>query len=719
MLVEGDGEGNERGNTPPLDRSTADARTAKALFVVKNGSPGTCARILYKLPLLMYQAYNAEGGWSLYTTPGPPVTLRRPGGGTGGTPWDTWASDPNDRLTPRQTFAHWDAPFISWLESKGYDVDYCTDLDIDADTNLELLSAYGLLLSVGHDEYWSGPMRDHVESFVARGGNVAFFSGNTCWWQITFDDATTIRRPHNWFDPAGPNRPENALTGVSYRNAGGDWNSAGRVSVGYSVQHSDHWLFDGTGLDDGSVFGLDQQLVGYECDGTNFDRQSALPHTPAGNDGTPPEFVILAVGDVSLFGNNGNGEALGNKAATMGTYTRGGTVFTAGTVDWSRVVGRELDPSAVTITHNVLQRLAGFDVVNVSAITGQRIGGPVTSWQTPDGPYTVEHLAGVDASGDLFVFFWSPRADWQAVNVSAISGQKLAGPVTSWQTPDGPYTVEHLAGVDASGDLFVFFWSPRADWQAVNVSAISGQKLAGPVTSWQTPDGPYTVEHLAGVDASGDLFVFFWSPRADWQAVNVSAISGQKLAGPVTSWQTPDGPYTVEHLAGVDASGDLFVFFWSPRADWQAVNVSAISGQKLAGPVTSWQTPDGPYTVEHLAGVDASGDLFVFFWSPRADWQAVNVTAISGQKLAGPVTSWQRSAGELNVERLAGLDESGNVWVASWSPSRNWCAINVSLYARSLCATSLTSWQTRDGERLVEHLAGVSNAGDLLVYYWS
>src|SRR5258708_60653 len=129
--------------------------------------------------------------------------------------------------------------------------------------------------------------RDHVESFVARGGNVAFFSGNTSWWQISFDDPTTIRRPHNWLDPAGPNRPENSLTGVSYRNAGGDWYPAGRVSVGYVVQHSDHWALDGTGLADGDVFGLDQQLVGYECDGANFDRTSIPPYTPKGDDGTP------------------------------------------------------------------------------------------------------------------------------------------------------------------------------------------------------------------------------------------------------------------------------------------------------------------------------------------------------------------------------------------------------------------------------------------------
>jgi hypothetical protein len=31
-------------------------------------------------------------------------------------------------------------------------------------------------------------MRDHLEAFIARGGNVAFFSGNTSFWQVRSED---------------------------------------------------------------------------------------------------------------------------------------------------------------------------------------------------------------------------------------------------------------------------------------------------------------------------------------------------------------------------------------------------------------------------------------------------------------------------------------------------------------------------------------------------
>jgi hypothetical protein len=44
----------------------------------------------------------------------------------------------------------------------------------------------------------------------------------------------------------------------------------------------------------------------------------------------------------------------------------------------------------------------------------------------------------------------------------------------------------------------------------------------------------------------------------------------------------------------------------------RVVNVSAKASATVAGPVTSWQTPNGPFNVEHLAGVSAVGDVIVF-----------------------------------------------------------------------------------------------------------
>ena len=76
----------------------------------------------------------------------------------------------------------WELPFLHWAEREGYAIDVVTNADLEE--HPELLArpgdgGYALFLSVGHDEYWSGPMRDTVEGFIGRGGNAAFLSGNT------------------------------------------------------------------------------------------------------------------------------------------------------------------------------------------------------------------------------------------------------------------------------------------------------------------------------------------------------------------------------------------------------------------------------------------------------------------------------------------------------------------------------------------------------------
>ncbi|MDQ4070988.1 MAG: hypothetical protein M3203_16185 [Actinomycetota bacterium] len=345
------------------------ADQGRALFVVRNDVPARSAPILYKLPLLTYHAYNcASGGpgsWSLYTVPSakdlpvpvpPCVSVRRPGGGTGGTPSDLANFDPFDP-TPRQTFVHWDARFISWLEGNGYAVDVCTDLDVDTDSNLELLGRYPLLVSAGHDEYWTDGMRDNVTTAVGRGHNVAFFGGNTCWWRVTFDDDCSFRRVAEWSDPSAGQEPENTLTGVSFRNGGERDRDDHPVPVGYRAQHADHWVFEGTGVSEGTTFGDGPQeyLVGYECDGAHFDRRTfeqGRTVTPTGEDGTPEDFVILGVGDVAA-----SGWGIGNRAATMGLYTRNGTVFNGATTDWPRLLGQS--PVVDRVTHNVITRLSG------------------------------------------------------------------------------------------------------------------------------------------------------------------------------------------------------------------------------------------------------------------------------------------------------------------------------------------------------------------------
>ncbi|MCT2591774.1 GldG family protein [Streptomyces sp. N2-109] len=374
----------------------------REFFVVRPRMPGRTARILYKKSTFTRHAYNQSNrtglvrASSLYEHP----VYQEGGDGPAGEPRGHKLS--MHRPGGVIDLAYWDAPFIAWLERAGYDVEYCTDLDLHADP--ELLAPYDLLLSVGHDEYWSAAMRERVAAFTRGGGNVAFFSANTCWWRVHPVDGDTAfvsdtdhqvgdAYPHLpatdlWWQPApdGVGEPENTLTGVSFRNGGmwpGEW-PGDRPRAGYTVQHAGHWVFEGTGLRDGSdggrpdALGAGTPLIGYECDGAAFAYDETGTARATGADGTPGSFLILGLYLLDPVHEDFHQlkwghwncparerEITGPRAATMGIHTSdepgGGTVFTAGTTDWPVVCGRETDPAVVRVTRNVLDRLGRRD----------------------------------------------------------------------------------------------------------------------------------------------------------------------------------------------------------------------------------------------------------------------------------------------------------------------------------------------------------------------
>lgn len=348
-----------------------DAREGRALFLVRSAQRPS--QLLYKIPMSTYHAYNWSGKGSLYWNsvwcdgppPGYKVTLRRPGGGIGGLV--TELVDVYDPESPRQTFAHWDAPFITWLESNGFRPDYCTDLDLARDDSL--LRRRRLVVSAGHDEYWTEETRAATEAFMAAGGNVAVFGGNTCFWRIHLVDGDTALicnkvagasgfAPDEWSQI----RPEEQLTGVAYRNGGGWWRGP-REAVGYRVTSAAPWVFAGTGLEVGDAFGEDRHLVGYECDGARHEwGDDGRPH-PVGPDVTPSNFQMLAVGELTEGGWHFTPRpptSVAN-AATMGWYRDqrgGGVMFNAATTDWARVL-RD-DQVVRKITRNVMASLLGL-----------------------------------------------------------------------------------------------------------------------------------------------------------------------------------------------------------------------------------------------------------------------------------------------------------------------------------------------------------------------
>lgn len=352
-------------------------------------------------------------------------------------------------------------------------------------------------------------------------------------------------------------------------------------------------------------------------------------------------------------------------------------------------------------------------VVDVTRITHAPVVGPPISWQTPNGPFNVEHVAAINAANELLAFWWSPQHDWQVVNITAKTGQHVTGGIAAWQTKNGPFLVEHLAARTPAGDLIVFWWSPQHDWQALNVSTKTGRRVAGAPVSWQTPNGPLVVEHLAARGPHNELLVFWWSPAHDWQVLDITEKTHRAVAHDPTAWQSHNGTMLVEHLAAASPDGTLSVFWWSPVHDWQALDVSAIAGGSAAGRTTSWLTG----TVEHVAVRGTNHELFAYWWTPATNWRVVDVTAITGLPIAevGAVHQLQETGENAEILVARGTDESLlRFW---WRPDRDWQVQDLSQATGFADIVAPASWETPNGRAIIEHAAVVTPRHELVVVY--
>ena len=110
---------------------------------------------------------------------------------------------------------NWERPFLRWAEEQGFGVDVAISQDLEQ--HPEVLEGHQLYASVGHDEYWSWGMRDALDGFTDAGGNAAIFSGNTCFWQVRFEDDHRAMRCYKYLadeDPVVGTPDERFLSGV-------------------------------------------------------------------------------------------------------------------------------------------------------------------------------------------------------------------------------------------------------------------------------------------------------------------------------------------------------------------------------------------------------------------------------------------------------------------------------------------------------------------------
>ncbi len=264
---------------------------------------------------------------------------------------------------------------ISWLEQNGYDVSYISG--VDATRNGALLLNHDAYLSVGHDEYWSAEQRANVEAARDAGVNLAFWSGNECYWKVRWESSIdgsgqayrtmvcyketwgTSTDPSNvgtgtWRDPryADPGQqPENALTGTMFQV---DSYRQDTISIPYDYSNLRFWRnTDVSQLTEGETYNLVQNLLGYEWD------------SDVENGFRPDGLINLSLSSVSVdtylrdYGAT-IGSAVATHSLTMYRAESGALVFGAGTVFWSWGLSDNHQGPATSTDRNVQQAMVNM-----------------------------------------------------------------------------------------------------------------------------------------------------------------------------------------------------------------------------------------------------------------------------------------------------------------------------------------------------------------------
>ncbi|WP_433013857.1 N,N-dimethylformamidase beta subunit family domain-containing protein [Kribbella sp. CA-294648] len=154
-----------------LIKVTGGGAASYAPLTVRDDS-GTKHELLIQQATTTWQAYNKYGGVSFYSGAGigsGRLTYDRPYGEGQGS---------GQFLTLEQGL-------VFWAESKGLDVTYWTNEDLD-EFGGQLPDRAGTVFLPGHDEYYSLTMRAALSQAIARGVNVANLGANAAYRRITF-----------------------------------------------------------------------------------------------------------------------------------------------------------------------------------------------------------------------------------------------------------------------------------------------------------------------------------------------------------------------------------------------------------------------------------------------------------------------------------------------------------------------------------------------------
>lgn len=275
-----------------------------------------------------------------------------------------------------------DLYFIEWLERTQLDYHIATDEDLERD-GPTLLDKYRVILTGSHPEYWTTIGRDHLESYLKRGGKLMYLGGNGFYWVTSRDHLRPwlieVRRDNSgtrsWDAPAGERthattaeaggiwrmrgKGPNILTGVGFDSEG--WSKAsGYRRTAASRSAFFETFFEGVHEDIIGDFGhILGGAVGDEVDRCDVELGSPPhAHILASSTGLGNEYQLAVEDQILAMPNQGGRDRPDKVKADMVYFAieGGGAVFSVGSMAYvGALAWNDFDNNIARLTNNVLR----------------------------------------------------------------------------------------------------------------------------------------------------------------------------------------------------------------------------------------------------------------------------------------------------------------------------------------------------------------------------
>ena len=243
---------------------------------------------------------------------------------------------------------------LGWMENQGFDYDLYSDVQLHCD-EIDLTS-YAVLVMNCHPEYWSKKMYESVKDWVHnQGGKLIYLGGNGITCEVDYPTPTSMtvkNGDYSQFFVDGKFRcfcempcndqfksrftttvePEAHILGISYDRDGL------MTAAPYQVVDGSHWVFEGTKLKNGDLFGIESLHTRCPGGASGHEIDKIQSSSPA---------------NIHLLAKGTNPD---NSGAEMSIYetTSGGAVFAVGSINYPSSL--PVDKPLSEVTRNVFLR---------------------------------------------------------------------------------------------------------------------------------------------------------------------------------------------------------------------------------------------------------------------------------------------------------------------------------------------------------------------------